>query len=124
MSQEKSILNDGVDCFAANLHKVRLKKREEKESRATNKFLDPLISCFAIIFLGMFIFVFFFLLITFWNVENLATVDPDSVMSSGQPSEGGTQSVASYLKVQPPEVAAAASNADHNLGQDLGDVNT
>ena len=128
MSQEKSILNDGIDCFAANLHKVRFKKKEEMGAKTANKFLDSLVSCLAIIFLGLFIFVFFFLLITFWNVRNVATVSSDS--ATGSPAEGGARAVASYLKRQPPPETAAAEpelysggslDTDPKSGQDLGD---
>ena len=98
MSQEKSILNDGKDCFVANLTKVRLKARNEKMTRSINKFVDPIISCFAIIFLGMFIFVFLFLLITFWNVEPVVSVGADHHDSSSTMA-AGARAVASYLKV-------------------------
>ena len=71
MDQEKSILNDGVDCFTANLRKVRT----TTEKRETAAAVDPLVSCLAAFFLGMFVFVFLFLLITFWNVSNVVVVN-------------------------------------------------
>lgn len=108
MTQEKNILNDGVDCFAANLHKVRLKNEHKAETRSHDKVLDPLVSCLAIVFLAMFIFVFLFLLITFWNVGPVVSVDTEgkgttagepaaALASASASSAGGARAIISYL---------------------------